>query len=112
MIAINENSIIIYNNYIFTICGVYEDYKIGAVYVDDRPSATFGAGQGWNDMTLSFVVVKLSRMDANVIASLQENLEDLLPDNSLTILPYEEGMLEEFADIRKMKDAILLGGLV
>lgn len=97
---------------IFTICGVYEDYKIGAVYADDRPSATFGAGQGWNDMTLSFVVVKLSRMDANVIASLQENLEDLLPDNSMTILPYEEGMLEEFADIRKMKDAILIGGLV
>ena len=96
---------------IYTICGVYEDYKIGAVYADERPSATFGAGQGWKDMTLSFVVVKLSQMNANVIASLQGFLEDLLPDKTLTIAPYEEGMLEEFADIRKMKDAVLLGGL-
>ena len=96
---------------IYTICGVYEDYKIGAVYADERPSATFGAGQGWKDMTLSFAVVKLSQMNANVIASLQGFLEDLLPDKTLTIASYEEGMLEEFADIRKMKDAVLLGGL-
>lgn len=96
---------------IFTICGVYEDYKIGAVYADERPSATFGAGQGWKDMTLSFVVVKVPHMNANMIAGIQESLEELLPDNSLTILPYEEGLLEEFADIRKMKDAVMLGGI-
>ncbi len=96
---------------IYTICGVYEDYKIGAVYADDRPSATFGAGQGWQNMYLSYVLVKVSKLDPNIIARVQAEVEDLLPDNSIVVAAYSDGILEQFADIRKLKDSILLGGI-
>ena len=96
---------------IYTICGVYEDYKIGAVYSDDRPSATFGAGQGWQNMYLSYVLVKVSKLDPNIIAQVQGEIENLLPDNSIEVAAYSDGILEQFSDIRKLKDSILLGGI-
>jgi len=97
---------------IYTICGVYEDYKIGALVSDDRPSVRFGALQGDKHVYFNYILVKLSRLDANAIARVQEAINEILPDKSLEIASYREGMLEQFSEVKKVKDSILLGGLV
>ena len=51
-------------------------------------------------------------MDANAIARVQGAINEMLPDKSLEIASYREGMLEQFSDVKKVKDSILLGGLV
>ena len=96
---------------IFTICGVYEDYKIGAVYVDDRPSVRFAAVRGDKNLYLAGVAVKVHELTPDVIASLQKVVDDLLPDKEYEVMAYADGLHEAFTDIRNIKDAILLGGL-
>ncbi len=96
---------------IFTICGVYEDYKIGGVYVDDRPSIRFGAVRGDKNLYLSGVAIRVHELTPASIASVQKVVDELLPDRGIEVTAYSDGMKEAFSDIKNMNDAILLGGL-
>ena len=96
---------------IFTICGVYEDYKMGAVYVDDRPSIRFGAVRGDKNLYLGGVAIKMNELTPASIASVQEVVEEMLPDRGIEVIAYSDGMKEAFSDVKNINDAILLGGL-
>ena len=96
---------------IFTICGVYEDYKIGAVYVDDRPSVRFAAVRGDKNLYLSGVAIKVHELTPAAIASVQKVVDELFPDRGLEVIAYSDGMKEAFSDVKNINDAILLGGL-
>ena len=96
---------------IFTICGVYEDYKIGGVYVDERPSIRLAAVRGDKSLYLAGVVLKVHELTPEAIASVQEVVDNILPDKEIEVMAYADGMMEAFVDIRNIKDAILLGGL-
>lgn len=96
---------------IFTICGVYEDYKIGGVYVDDRPSIRFAAVRGDKDLYLSGVVVKMNELTPASILSVQKIVDELFPDREIEVTAYSDSMKEAFSDIKNINDAILLGGL-
>ena len=96
---------------IFTICGVYEDYKIGAVYVDDRPSIRFCAVRGYKNLYLQGVAIRVHELTPEAIASVQKVVHELLPDRNIEVIAYSDGMKEAFLDIKNINDAILLGGL-
>ena len=96
---------------IFTICGVYEDYKMGAVYVDDRPSIRFGAVRGDKNLYLGGVAIKVHELTPASIASVQEVVEEMLPDRGIEVIAYSDGMKEAFSDVKNINDAILLGGM-
>ena len=96
---------------IFTICGVYEDYKMGAVYVDERPSIRFGAVRGDKNLYLSGVAIKVHELTPAAIASVQKVVDELFPDRGLEVIAYSDGMKEAFSDVKNINDAILLGGL-
>ncbi len=96
---------------IFTICGVYEDYKIGGVYVDERPSIRFAAVRGDKNLYLRGVAIKVHELTPASIASVQKVVDELLPDREIEVIAYSDGMKEAFSDIKNINDAILLGGL-
>ncbi|MBO7764050.1 MAG: FtsX-like permease family protein, partial [Bacteroidales bacterium] len=99
---------------IFTICGVYEDYKIGSVFVDDRPSIRFGAELSYDDALdfyIRFVLIKVDKITAENISQIQAAVDEVIPERTFEVAAYEEGVRMFFADIRKIKNAILLGGL-
>ena len=96
---------------IFTICGVYEDYKMGAVYVDDRPSVRFAAVRGDKNLYLSGVAIKMYELTPASIASVQKVVDEMLPDRGVEVIAYSDGMKEAFSDVKNINDAILLGGL-
>ena len=96
---------------IFTICGVYEDYKIGGVYVDERPSIRFAAVRGDKNLYLRRVAIKVHELTPASIASVQKVVDELLPDREIEVIAYSDGMKEAFSDIKNINDAILLGGL-
>ena len=102
-------------NEIFTVCGVYEDYKIGAIYVDERPSVRFGAELSFeNDLQyfyLRYVLIKVDEITAENISQIQKAVDEVIPERTFEVAAYEEGVRMFFADIRKIKNAILLGGL-
>ncbi len=99
---------------IFTICGVYEDYKIGSVFADDRPSVRFGAELSYDDLLdfyLRFVLIKVDKITAENISQVQKAVDEVIPERTFEVAAYEDGVRMFFADIRKIKNAILLGGL-
>ena len=96
---------------IFTICGVYEDYKIGALVADERPSARFSAVPGQPELQICYLIVKLSKVTPGNIAKIEEVIANTLPDRSANVDLYENGMIEQLSSIKKIKDAILLGVL-
>ena len=96
---------------LFTICGVYEDYKIGGVYVDERPSVRFSGAKGQTPFFFRYVVMKMRELSPKSIEAVQQAVKEVFPDKNLTVIAYKDGLIQEFSDIRKVKDSILLGGI-
>ena len=96
---------------LFTICGVYEDYKIGGVYVDERPSVRFSDAEGQKNRFYRYVIMSMNNLSAESIEAVQQAVKEVLPDKDVIVAAYRDGMIQEFSDIKKVKDSILLGGI-
>ena len=96
---------------LFTICGVYEDYKIGGVYVDERPSVRFSDSEGQKNRFYRYVIMSMNNLSAESIEAVQQAVKEVLPDKDVVVAAYRDGMMQEFSDIKKVKDSILLGGI-
>lgn len=96
---------------LFTICGVYEDYKIGGVYVDERPSVRFSDAEGQKNRFYRYVIMSMNNITAESIEAVQQAVKEVLPDKDVIVAAYRDGMMQEFSDIKKVKDSILLGGI-
>ncbi len=96
---------------LFTICGVYEDYKIGGVYVDERPSVRFSDAEGQKNRFYRYVIMSMNNLSAESIEAVQQAVKEVLPDKDVVVSAYRDGMMQEFSDIKKVKDSILLGGI-
>lgn len=96
---------------LFTICGVYEDYKIGGVYVDERPSVRFSDAEGQKNRFYRYVIMSMNNLSAESIEAVQQAVKEVLPDKDVVVAAYRDGMMQEFSDIKKVKDSILLGGI-
>ena len=96
---------------LFTICGVYEDYKIGGVYVDERPSVRFSDAEGQKNRFYRYVIMSMNNLSAESIEAVQQAVKEVLPDKDVIVAAYRDGMMQEFSDIKKVKDSILLGGI-
>ena len=98
---------------IYTICGVYEDYKIGGMYLDDRPSVRFGADRNLPPYELQFdcILIKVNELSANTVAMIQQSVDEHLPQKEVEVVTYADGMRVQFAEIQRIKDAILLGSI-
>ncbi len=94
---------------LFTICGVYEDYKIGGVYVDERPSVRFSDAEGQKNRFYRYVIMSMNNITAESIEAVQQAVKEVLPDKDVIVAAYRDGMMQEFSDIKKVKDSILLG---
>lgn len=96
---------------LFTICGVYEDYKIGGIYVDERPSVRFSDAEGQKNRFYRYVIMSMNNITAESIEAVQQAVKEVLPDKDVIVAAYRDGMMQEFSDIKKVKDSILLGGI-
>ncbi len=95
---------------IFTICGVYEDFKIGTVYTDARPGVRFAAIEG-TDSYLNHIVIKVNEKTPEITAKLEGLLKEAITVRSMELKDYKQEVYFEFAPVRRIKDSILLGGL-
>ena len=83
--------------------------------MDERPSVRFGAELSFeNDLQyfyLRYVLIKVDKITAENISQIQAAVDEVIPERTFEVAAYEEGVRIFFADIRKIKNAILLGGL-
>lgn len=99
------------------ICGIFEDVHIGEYvsnYLNDRPMAFFYCDP---DMNLSgnlydHIFIKYHKMTQDALEATQKVVDKILPEQSVTLTPCRTIVLGHYAATRKMRDAVLAGGLV
>ena len=105
-----------YNNRAQTICGVFEDYRIGSIAeADDRPIALFfapttfynAAGNIWGQL-----LIKYHRLTPEAMQKTNDLLARLLPTKDVHVYSYKSDMQAMYEDTRNFRDAVLVGGFV
>lgn len=96
------------NKEIFTICGIYEDFRIGSIGQEDlRPSVMF-----YSNVPSGFLLIKYVDQNPDSNRKIQELMNGLFPDRDNIVVTYASEMEALYSDSRRFKDSVLLGGLV
>ena len=92
-----------------TICGVYEDYRIGSISDNDvRPAAVFYSPR----RIFGPILVKYHRLSPDALKKTEETLARLVPDKELHVYSYPAEMEALYADTLNFRNAVLAGGLI
>ena len=92
-----------------TICGVYEDYRIGSIADNDvRPAALFYSPR----QIFGSILVKYHRMTPEALKKTEEMSAQLIPDKELHVYSYPAEMAALYVDTLNFRNAVLVGGLV
>ncbi|MDH6342077.1 putative ABC transport system permease protein [Parabacteroides sp. PFB2-12] len=92
----------------FTICGVYENIRIGAIGMEDtRPSIMFSATTPAN-----YMQIKFHQLTAESMKAVEDLLVRLLPDKDIQLYSYEAELLNRYSDSKRFRDQVLIGGLI
>lgn len=98
------------NTELFTICGVYENIRIGSIADTDpdlRPTAVF-----WGKKNSWTILIKLRQVSSENVQKVTDVLTDLLPDKDVTVYSYKMDMVNLYQESGNFRDAILIGGVV
>jgi putative ABC transport system permease protein len=92
----------------YTICGVYEDVRLGIIGSNDtRASVMF-----YRSAPSTTLLVKFHEQTPEAISRVSDLLASLLPDKNIEVYSYSAEMLDRYADSRKFRDSVMIGGLV
>ncbi|WP_337508342.1 ABC transporter permease, partial [Alistipes ihumii] len=84
----------------YTICGVYENYRIGSLNgMDPRPSVLF-----YDSKPSPMLLIKLRTVTARAVDRVREKLQELIPDGDLQLTLYSSAMANLYGDSRKFRD--------
>jgi len=104
-ILISEHS---QNGRAFTICGIYEDFRMGAIGREDkRASVMF-----YSNNPSSNILIKYHNQTAEANQKAEELLKGLFPDKDIVVISYAKEIADLYSDSRKFRDAVMYGALV
>lgn len=91
-----------------TICGVYEDFRMGSIMAEDmRPSVMF-----YNPSPTGNILIRFHRMTPEALSKAESLLSDLNPDKEMHVYSYRNDMVSMYSGTRNFRDGILAGGAV
>ena len=95
------------NNTPFTICGVFEDFRLGSISsADERPKVLF-----YRSVPSEILVVQFYQLSAEAMAQAQHVMEQTFPNRLMPISSYRSEMINCYSDARRFRSAVLVGGL-
>lgn len=96
------------NNGVFTICGVYEDFSLGAsVNPDGRPSVYF-----YEKGRAPVLLIKVHQLSPESIRQVTETIRQVLPKREIEVHTYKADRINLFRHSRNFRDAVMIGGFV
>lgn len=100
------------NTNTFTICGVYEDFVLGNhIYSDPRPSVMFNGEAKTEPVGYNWLLIKLKEMTPDNIAAVDNILKKISADGEMS-KSYAVEMNDQYAVIQRVKDAIMMVGII
>lgn len=92
-----------------TICGVYEDYRLGSITTqDDRPAALFYSPRA----VYGQILVKYHTLTPEALKKTEELVSRLVPDKEMHVYSYRNDMVNLYADTLNFRNSVFIGGLV
>ena len=92
----------------FTICGVFEDVRIGVIGdQDDRPSVMF-----YRNTAARNLLIKFHQQTPEAMTKVSDLLATLLPDKTVALYSWPAEMVNKYSDSRKFRDSVMIGGIV
>ena len=92
----------------YTICGVYEDIRLGIVGDQDiRPTVMF-----YSDKPCPFLLVKYHDQTSEAIKKTITLLQSIMPDREVVVNSYSAEMVNMYSDSANFRNSILVAGLV
>ena len=97
---------------VFTISGVYEDFRIGSLKgPDTRASVLFyNTPDSYNPAKI--ILIKMHTMSSENLAQINEILAGAMPDKVVEAAVYKMDILNQYQDDRDFRDSIMISGLV
>ncbi len=97
---------------VFTISGVYEDFRIGSLKgPDTRASVLFyNTPDSYNPAKI--ILIKMHTMSSENLAQINEILAGAMPDKVVEASVYKMDILNQYQDDRDFRDSIMISGLV
>ncbi|MGM9774578.1 MAG: ABC transporter permease [Candidatus Egerieousia sp.] len=93
---------------VFTISGVYRNYRIGSLTsMDERASVKFFGQPGKDFMPL--IIVKVNDVNRDIMQKLNEVLKETFPQKDVEFLSYKAEMKNAYSEERKMRNTVLAG---
>lgn len=94
----------------FTICGVYEDVRLGTIHnEDERPSILF---YSCNPRETPYLLIKFHHMTPEAMTRARETLQRLLPDREVEVSDWRAEMTARYVDARRFRNAVMIGGII
>ena len=109
VIAVTEHSQT--TDKVFTISGVYKDYRINTLTNQDtRASIKFygKVGKGY----MPFMAVKVSDVTRETIDKVENIIQSRIENKDVVVKAYKDSMREAYDSERKMRDLIIAGSIV
>lgn len=95
-------------NPLFTICGVFEDFRLGSIASEDpRGKVMFYRKNPSQNM-----IIKYHALSPESLRKTQELMTQLIPSKELNVVSFENEMLKGYVDSRKFRDSVMIGGLI
>jgi putative ABC transport system permease protein len=92
---------------IYTICGVYNNIKIGsALYRDERPSVLFHSAN-----LRPYIIAKFSDLSADNLNTVRQSLQQLLPDKEVSVKPYSMAITNQYTYAKSFREGTLVTGI-
>ncbi|MDH6534430.1 putative ABC transport system permease protein [Parabacteroides sp. PM5-20] len=92
----------------FTICGVYEDFRVGVIGREDtRASIMF-----YSNKPSRTLMVKYHQLTAEANQKVSDLLTKLIPNKEILVYAYSTELVDLYTSSRKFRDSVLLGGIV
>ena len=98
----------------YTICGIYKDFVIGNhLWSDKRPSVAFLANDLSKDLRYTDIIItRLKSVDSQNIAEVKAAIDNIAPDKEIEVFSYANEYESSYVEYRKIKDSVLIAGII
>ena len=94
----------------FTICGVYDDIRIGTIQEEDeRPSILFYSSDPEES---NYLLLKFHHMTPEAMQHVRQELQKLMPDREVELSDWRAEMAARYADTQRFRNAVMIGVVI
>lgn len=93
---------------LFTICGVYENIRLGTISDQNmRPTVLF-----YSHEPSDYLVVKFYQLTSEGLLHLQETIANVFPDREIPVNVFSTEITNRYKDSRQFRDSVMIGGII